>query len=320
MARPTARVLALLEILQTGGTRTVSELASRLGVDERTVRRYVTHLIDLDIPVRAIRGRYGGYRLAPGFRMPPLMLTDDEALAVMLGLLAATRAGSVTVPAAAVHSATAKVQRVLPEATGRRLAALVETSEVTAPRRAATPTDSEILLQVAEAARNRRPIAVAYVDRAGATSERTVLPYGLVAHGGRWYLTGHDSRSGEIRSLRLDRVSSLTVQPGEFEVPPGFDPVDSVLAGLARTPWRHVVAVRVEDDPTRLRQRLPPGLADVSDLGDGWVRLRLRAQRLDWVPALLVGLDRPFVVEEPDELRDRVRALARRVSGWTEAS
>src|SRR6185312_1321296 len=125
MARPTARVLALLEILQTGGTRTVSELASRLGVDERTVRRYVTHLIDLDIPVRAIRGRYGGYRLAPGFRMPPLMLTDDEALAVMLGLLAATRSGAVPVPAAAVQSATAKVQRVLPEATGRRLAALV---------------------------------------------------------------------------------------------------------------------------------------------------------------------------------------------------
>src|SRR5689334_24911372 len=93
MARPTARVLSLLELLQSGGTRTVADLAGRLGVDERTVRRYVAHLLDLDVPVESVRGRYGGYRLAPGFRMPPLMLTDAEALAVLLGMLAARRAG-----------------------------------------------------------------------------------------------------------------------------------------------------------------------------------------------------------------------------------
>src|SRR4030081_1503801 len=94
MARPTARVLSLLELLQSGGVRTVAELAGRLGVDERTVRRYVDHLIDLDVPVESVRGRYGGYRLAPGYRMPPLMLSDDEALAVLLGLVAGRRAGS----------------------------------------------------------------------------------------------------------------------------------------------------------------------------------------------------------------------------------
>src|SRR5258708_4048601 len=82
MARPTARVLSLLELLQSGGVRTVPELAGRLGVDERTVRRYADHLIDLDVPVESVRGRYGGYRLASGYRMPPLMLSDDEALAV----------------------------------------------------------------------------------------------------------------------------------------------------------------------------------------------------------------------------------------------
>jgi predicted DNA-binding transcriptional regulator YafY len=91
MSRPTSRVLALLEILQAGGTHTAAALAGRLGVDERTVRRYVAHLVDLDVPVRSERGRYGGFRLAPGFRMPPLMLTDDEALAVVLGLVAAQR-------------------------------------------------------------------------------------------------------------------------------------------------------------------------------------------------------------------------------------
>ncbi len=93
MSRPIARVLTLLELLQAGGIRTVAELADRLDVDERTVRRYVGHLLDLDVPVESVRGRYGGYRLAPGYRMPPLMLNDDEARAVLLGLIAGQRAG-----------------------------------------------------------------------------------------------------------------------------------------------------------------------------------------------------------------------------------
>ena len=133
MTRPTARVLALLEILQAGGTHTAAELADRLGVDERTLRRYVQHLIELDIPVWPQRGRYGGYRLAPGFRMPPLMLTDDEALAVVLGLIGGQRAGLVPTSAAATASAVAKVRRVLPEQLGRRLQALLETADFTAP-------------------------------------------------------------------------------------------------------------------------------------------------------------------------------------------
>ncbi|HEU4675558.1 MAG TPA: HTH domain-containing protein, partial [Motilibacteraceae bacterium] len=96
MPRPTARVLMLLELLQSGGTRTVAELAERLGVDGRTVRRYVDHLIDLDVPVESVRGRYGGYRLGQGYRLPPLMLSDDEALAVVLGLVAGRRTGPAT--------------------------------------------------------------------------------------------------------------------------------------------------------------------------------------------------------------------------------
>src|SRR6201992_325474 len=96
MTRPTAQVLTLLELLQSGGLRTPAELAGRLGVDERTVRRYVDHLLDLDIPVESVRGRHGGYRLAPGYRMPPLMLNDDEALAVLLGLVAGERSGLMT--------------------------------------------------------------------------------------------------------------------------------------------------------------------------------------------------------------------------------
>src|SRR5262245_7830700 len=96
MARPTAGVLTLLELLQSGGIRTMAELSDRLGVDPRTVRRYVGHLIDLDVPVESVRGRYGGYRLAAGYRLPSLMLSDDEALAVLLGLIAGRRGGSAT--------------------------------------------------------------------------------------------------------------------------------------------------------------------------------------------------------------------------------
>src|SRR6266699_593142 len=99
MGRPIARVLTLLELLQSGGVRTVAELADRHGVDGRTVRRYVDHLLDLDVPVESVRGRYGGYRLAPGYRMPPLMLSDEEALAVLLGLVAGRRSGLMTLSA-----------------------------------------------------------------------------------------------------------------------------------------------------------------------------------------------------------------------------
>src|SRR5213596_64309 len=125
MARPTARVLTLLELLQSGGTRTVAELADRLGVEGRTVRRYVDHLIDLDVPVESVRGRYGGYRLAPGYRMPSLMLSDDEALAVLLGLVAGRRAGLTTATRTAAETAAAKIRRVLPQRLGGRLDAVL---------------------------------------------------------------------------------------------------------------------------------------------------------------------------------------------------
>jgi predicted DNA-binding transcriptional regulator YafY len=112
MARPTTQVLTLLELLQSGGIRTMTELAGRLSVDERTVRRYVDHLSDLGVPVESVRGRHGGYRLAPGYRMPPLMLDDDEALAVLLGLVAGHRAGLITAASTAGQTASAKIRRV----------------------------------------------------------------------------------------------------------------------------------------------------------------------------------------------------------------
>lgn len=318
MTRPTARVLSLLEILQGGGTRTAADLAARLGVDERTVRRYVDHLVDLDVPVHPVRGRYGGYRLSPGYRMPPLMLTDEEALAVLLGLLAGRRTGLVAAPVAALESAAAKVRRVLPAALGRRVDALLETLGFTAPEIAGQGPETGVLLTLAQAARDRRPVALAYTGRDGKESDRTLHPYGIVAHSGHWYVTGADSASGEVRTFRLDRIRGVAVNPGEFEVPTGFNPAEQLISSFAQAPHRHAVSVVVDATAAEVRRRLPRALATYEDLPGDRVRLRFRVERLDWVPAVLAGLDRPFHVETPQALRDEVRALAARLAGYAE--
>ncbi|MBN6038207.1 YafY family protein [Amycolatopsis sp. 195334CR] len=309
MPRPTARVLALLEILQGGGTRTVAELAGRLGVDERTVRRYVDHLLDLDIPVRSIRGRYGGYRLAAGYRMPPLMLTGEEALAVLLGL----HAGRST---ATAESAAAKVRRVLPDPLARRLGALLSTASFTAPARGPLSAEAGVLFEVAEAARDRRPIRLAYTAGHGGTSERVVHPYGIVAHSGRWYLTGADSSSEQVRTFRIDRITALGVLDGTFDAPAAFDPAEQVLTSLAEAPHRYEVSLRIEATAEHIRTLFPPAVATLEALTEEEVRVRIHAQHLDWVAARLAALDRPFTIEQPEELRDEVRALARRLGGY----
>ncbi len=318
MSRPTSRVLALLEILQNGGTRSVADLAERLEVDGRTVRRYVAHLLELDVPVESVRGRYGGYRLAPGYRLPPLMLTDDEALAVLVGLAMSPRVGGAGSRLAA-ESASAKLRRVLPKRLATRMAALLDVADLPPAAAGAALPEVDVLLVVAEAARDRHPVDLVHTSRAGRTTDRTVRPYAVVAHAGRWYLTGVDEGSGELRTFRLDRVVSARPGSETFEVPSGFDPRAQVLDTLARTPWRHEVSVRVRAVAEDVRARLPAGVATVTAVADeeGWVRVQMRAERLDWVPAALAALDADLVVEGPDELRDRVRALGERLLGGT---
>ncbi|MET9351719.1 WYL domain-containing protein [Streptomyces sp. NPDC006617] len=322
MSRPVSRVLTLLELLQSGGVRTVAELADRLGVGERTVRRYVDHLVDLDVPVESVRGRYGGYRLAPGHRMPPLMLTDDEALAVLLGLVAGRRTGITAAAGTAGETAAAKVRRVLPERLRHRLDAVLDSlTFTTAPAGSAAP-EAAVLLPVADAVRHHRPLAIRYTGGrrgGGGRGERTLYPYGLVAHAGRWYVTGRDLSVGAERTFRLDRIDGARVLPGTFEPPPGPGPAERVLTALATAPYRHEVTVRVRGTAEEIRTRLPGSVAivaaeDAEDgEGEGWCRVEIRAERLDWLPGLLASLDRPFVVERPDELRGLVADLAGRL-------
>ncbi|MER7500805.1 YafY family protein [Nonomuraea pusilla] len=325
MARPTHRVLTLLELLQSGGTRTMAELADRLGVDERTVRRYVDHLIDLDVPVESVRGRYGGYRLGPGYRLPPLMLTDDEALAVLLGLVAGRRAGLMTAmgtPAGtAGETAAAKIRRVLPERLARRLDTVLESLAFTAPPGRFDTPETTVLLSIADAVRHHRPVSIRYTAADGRRSERTLHPYGLVAHSGRWYVTGTDPELGEDRTFRLDRIADARTLPGSFEPPAGIDPAQRVLSGLATAPYRHEVVLRIQGTVEQIRARLPAAVATVEEppggtdpATEGWLRVELRVERLDWLPPVLASLDRPFLIERPDALRDLVAALAARLT------
>lgn len=325
MARSTARVFALLELLQAGGVQPVAALATRLGVDERTVRRYVAQLVEMEVPVESVRGRHGGYRVAPGYRMPPLMLTDEEALTLLLGLIIGRRGGGLPVDDETVEGAVGKLRRVLPRRTAARLDALLSSSDLAllgpsgrTATEAVGDTDPTVLMALAEAARDRHPVEIGYVRTDGTASRRTILPYGLVARSGRWYVTGHESRTGEVRTFRVDRISDPVALRVSFHVPGGFDPSATVLASLAGTPWRHQVSVRVAGTVEDLRAQLPAGLATLepasSDDAEPWTRVRLRAERLDWVAPYLAGLGRDLVIEGPAELRDHVRVLAERLN------
>lgn len=325
MSRPTARVLTLLELLQSGGTRTVAELADRLGVEGRTVRRYVDQLIDLDVPVESVRGRYGGYRLAPGYRLPPLMLGDDEALAVLLGLVAGRRAGLTTTQHTANETASAKIRRVLPKHIARRLDTLLESLAFTEQPGKFEAPDSGVLLTIADAVRHCRPVSIRYTDRDERHSERTLHAYGIVAHAGRWYVTGKDARIGEDRTFRLDRIADARPLPGSFEAPVGSGPAQRVLSAFATAEYRHEVTLRVHGTVEQIRSRLPASIASLEEHGpaagkDGqserWLRVELRVERLDWLPPVLASLDRPFVIERPDELRGLVTALADRLASY----
>ncbi len=318
MPRPTARVLTLLELLQSGGIRTVAELADRLDVDERTVRRYVNHLIDLDLPVESVRGRYGGYRLASGYRMPPLMLSDDEALAVLLGLVAGRRTGLMTAAGTASETAAAKIRRVLPERLGRKLDAVLDSIAFTAAAGESPAPETTVLLTIADAVSHHRPVSIRYTAADGRHSERTLHPYGLVAHSDRWYVTGVDPAIGEDRTFRLDRITSARTLPGSFDPPDGIDPAARVETGLATAPYRYEVTLRIQGTAEQIRTRLPASIAIVQESqsvsGEAWSRVELRAERLDWLPGVLASLDLPFVIERPDELRDLVVALANRLT------
>ncbi|MHA6797200.1 helix-turn-helix transcriptional regulator [Pseudonocardia bannensis] len=312
MAPTAGRVLALLELLQARPGLTGPEIAERLEIDQRTVRRHIRTLEEIGVPVVAARGRHGGYRLLPGYKLPPLMLSGDEAVAVVLGLIAAERSG-LHAAAPAVDSARAKIERVLPAELRERTRAVAETLGFTAAARPGTAPSADVLLTLGEAARDHRRVRLRYTSWSGAAGERELDPYGLVFHAGRWYVTGHDHRRDGVRTFRLDRIDAVRATRAAFTPPAGFDAVGHVVARLAEVPYASEVEVVLHAPVAEVRRRLPRTVGALAEHPDGAL-LRGRAERLDGMAQLLAGLGWRFTVRRPDELRTAVRELAARLA------
>ena len=280
-------------------------------MDRRTVRRYIAALQALGIPVQSQRGVAGGYRLGPGFRLPPLMLREDEAAAVVLGLAAAGRLGLG--PDAPREMALGKLRRVLPPALGRRVDALDHVLAFTLAATAGEGAPGDRLLDLAEAVHRRRRLALDYRASDGAPSRREVSPHGLVAHGGRWYLVAHDHGRDAPRTFRVDRIDDATrLASAASPAPDGFDPAEHVTRSFARLPWQWEVEVLLDLPIADARRRIPPTLAELETEGGG-TRLTMRADSLDFAAGIIAGLRCSFTIRRPDELGGHVRELAGRL-------
>lgn len=311
MYYPTTRVLTVLELLQSRHKIGGGELAERLEVDVRTVRRYITMLQDLGIPVEGTRGRYGAYRLRPGFKLPPLMFSEDEALALVLGLLAARRLG-LTLAAPATEGALAKVERVLPLALRERVRAVEETLVIEAGPKETSPANGEIVVALGGAAQQQRRVWLRYRSWEGEESERTIDPYGLVYRAGCWYVVGHCHLRDGMRVFRLDRVVEVEPLADAFERPAGLNLLEHVERGIASTPgtWRVEALLHTTLDEARKRISGPVALLEPAPEGTDGVVLRCYVDRLEWMAHYLTGLGYRFAVRHPPELRDALRQLA----------
>jgi predicted DNA-binding transcriptional regulator YafY len=312
---PTTRVLTVLELLQSRQKISGPELAERLEVDTRTVRRYITMLQDLGIPVEAERGRYGSYRLRPGFKLPPLMFTDEEALALTLGLLSARKLG-LTDAALAVEGALAKIERVLPALLRDRVRALQETLVIDFPAKS-TPPAPALINRLSEAALQRRSVMLCYQGWHAEVTERLLNPYGLVYRSGYWYTVGYCHLRKELRTFRLDRIQSAEIQATSFERPGEFDCLAYVLASLPRTPGTWLVDVLLNTTLENAQHIVPPALALLEQEAEG-VSFRCYVDDLEWIAYVLVGLRCSFVIRQPSELHDALRTLAQRINALAE--
>lgn len=315
MYDPVMRVLTVLEILQVRERVSGPELARRLEVSRRTVQRYVARLQDLGIPVESTPGVGGSYRLRPGFRLPPLMFTDEEAFALALGLGALRHLG-LDAFAPAEEGAAAKLARVLPPAVRSRVEDVGEAVTLEAGRWTVA-TDADTVLTLAAAIRARRRVAFGYVAHDGRLSEREVEPYGLVHLDGRWYLVGHCLLRRALRTFRLDRVRSVRTGTGTFERPRAFDASRYLVDALPFVRAPHAIEVELDMPIEAVGRRLEPWRASLEPSGEG-TRLRCSREELAPFAAMLLGLGCPIRVVRPEALRRTFAELSERASGAAE--
>ncbi|MEV6488210.1 YafY family protein [Actinoplanes sp. NPDC051633] len=307
MANTSARMLRLLSLLQTHRYWPGGELADRLDVSPRTLRRDVDRLRELGYPVDAARGVAGGYQLQAGAAVPPLLLDDEEAVAIAVGLRTAA-AGAVAGFEETSVRALAKVIQLLPPRLRKRIDAL---QAMTSPGVfGGGPTlDAGALTTLAMACRGEERLRFDYTAREGEASSRYVEPHRLVSLGRRWYLIAWDLDRGDWRSFRVDRLTSPALTGARFRPRdiPGGDPVAWLRGRLAAVPNRYDVSVRL-DTPGQTVRNAVGQWANVEDDGPQSCRLRMSVDDLAW-PVMLIGiLNAPFTVESPPELAVAARA------------
>lgn len=313
MLETSARLLRLLSLLQTTREWTGAELGERLGVSPRTVRSDVDKLRELGYPVLATRGRAGGYRLGAGAAMPPLLLGDDEAVAVAVGLRIAA-AGAIAGIGEASLGALAKLEQVLPSRLRARVSGL-QSIITPVPFASDGPVvDPDVLTAVAAACRARERLRFSYVSHDGSVSDREAEPYQLVNWGRRWYLVAFDVGRAGWRTFRVDRVTPRTPGGGRFTPRPlpAADIADWVARRVATGGWRYRARVTVFAPAAAVSERIGPYVGTVTAVSSESCTLDTGSDSLTTMAVYLGFLGWDFRVDSPPELAREVRALAER--------
>jgi len=311
MLDTSARLLRLLSLFQGRRYWSGQELCDRLEVTPRTLRRDVDRLRSLGYPVNSTSGIAGGYQLAAGATLPPLLLDDDEAVAVAVGLRTAA-SGTVTGIEESSVRALAKLEQVLPSRLRRRVEALhsfIVPMPNTEPK-----VDAETLASIAGACRDSEKLRFHYHNRNGSLSSREVEPHRLVHTGRRWYLAAWDLGRNNWRTFRVDRIKGPVATSARFvkRPPPEGDFVTFVSRSVAYAPYPHQVTVLLRVPLSTAAEKIPPSVGLLEAIDERSCLLRIGAPSLDGFSAFLVYIGFDFEVREPAELVDAIRRLAGR--------
>ena len=313
MLETSARLLRLLSLLQTPRDWTGAELGERLGVSPRTVRNDVDKLRELGYPVLATRGAAGGYRLGAGAAMPPLLLDDEEAVAVAVGLRTVATGPIAGIEEASLR-ALAKLEQVLPSRLRARVGGLRSIITPVPFASAAPAVDPDVLTAVAAACRARERLRFSYLSHDGSASERDAEPYQLVNWGRRWYLVAFDVGRGDWRTFRVDRITPRTPGGGRFTPRPlpASDLAGWVAHRVATGAWRYRARVTVFAPAAAVSERIGPYVGTVTAVSSQSCTLDTGSDSLATMAVYLGFLGWDFRVDSPPELAGEVRALAER--------
>lgn len=289
------------------------ELAQRLEVNVRTLRRYITMLQDLGIPIETERGRNGAYLLSAGFKLPPMMFTNEEALAVTIGLISARRLNLADTDRA-VESALAKLERVIPLDLKSRVRALTETVTLGLRSGSSTPPNEAVLTTISSAAQSQQRVHIQYHPSQGEDTERDFDPYGLTYYQHKWYVVGYCHLRQGLRSFRLDRITEVLAIDAHFDRPDGFDPLTHIMQAVATLPRKHTFELLLKTDMATAQKEVFDVLGILEAAKDGII-LRGSVEDLDWLARQVSIFSFEFVVREPEELKEEIKKHATKLAG-----